>query len=357
VQLFRDTPLALEAGGALSPVDVAYETWGTVDTTRSNAVLVLHALTGDSHAAGPAGPGHPRPGWWDPVIGPGRAIDTDRFFVVCANILGGCQGTTGPASLAPDGGPYGSRFPRITIRDQVAVEAALADHLEIARWDAVVGGSMGGMRALEWAVAHPTRLARVVVISTGAAASAEQIALCSVQIQAIRNDPRFRGGDYYDASAGDGPHRGMGLARRIGHISYRTEAELAARFGNDAQAGEEPFAGGRYSVESYLDHQADLLVGRFDANSYIVLSDAMNHHDVGRGRGGIAAALATIEAEVTIAGIDSDRLYPLRLQRELAELVPSTTELTVISSSHGHDGFLVESDQVGAIVAGALANR
>ena len=339
----------------LAPVDVAYETWGEPNAARSNAVLVLHALTGDSHAAGPAGPGHPLPGWWEPVIGPGRAIDTDRCFVVCANILGGCQGTTGPSSLAPDGRPYGSRFPRITIRDQVAVEAALADHLEIARWDAVVGGSMGGMRALEWAVAHPARVASLVVISTGAAASAEQIALCSVQIEAIRGDPRFRGGDYYDAAPGDGPHRGMGLARRIGHISYRTEAELAGRFGNDPQTGEDPLAGGRYAVESYLDHQAEQLVRRFDANSYVALSDAMNHHDVGRGRGGIAAALARIEADVTIAGIDSDRLYPVRLQHELAELVPGTTELTVISSSHGHDGFLVESDQVGKLIADALA--
>ena len=341
----------------LAPVDLAYETWGEPNAARSNAVLVLHALTGDSHAAGLSGPGHPRAGWWDPVVGPARAIDTDRFFVVCANILGGCQGTTGPASLAPDGRPYGSRFPRITIRDQVAVEAALADHLGITRWAAVVGGSMGGMRALEWAVAHPARVASVVVISTGAAASAEQIALCSVQIHAIRSDPRFRDGDYYDAGPGDGPHRGMGLARRIGHISYRTEVELDGRFGHDPQAGEDPLAGGRYAVESYLDHQADQLVRRFDANSYIVLSDGMNHHDVGRGRGGIAPALAGIEADVTIAGIDSDRLYPLRLQYELAALIPNAGEVTVLSSSHGHDGFLIEHEQVGKLIAGTLAER
>jgi homoserine O-acetyltransferase len=356
-RLFDTAPLELEAGGVLAPVDVAFETWGEPDAARSNAVLVLHALTGDSHAAGAAGPGHPQAGWWDPAIGPGRAIDTDRFFVVCANVLGGCQGTTGPASLAPDGRAYGARFPRITIRDQVAVETALADHLGIGCWDAVVGGSMGGMRALEWAIAHPTRVGTVVVISTGAAASAEQIALCSVQIRAIREDPRFRDGDYYDAAPGDGPHRGMGLARRIGHISYRTEAELDDRFGHDPQAGEVPLAGGRYAVESYLDHQADLLVRRFDANSYIALSDAMNHHDVGRGRGGIAAALARIRARVTIAGIDSDRLYPLRLQHELAQLVPGAGDVTVIASSHGHDGFLVETDQVGKIVAEALAEH
>jgi homoserine O-acetyltransferase len=355
--LFQNAPLALAAGGVLTPIEVAYETWGELNRRRSNAVLVLHALTGDSHAAGLPGPGHPRVGWWDATIGPGRAIDTNRFFVVCPNVLGGCQGTTGPASDAPDGRPYGARFPRITIRDQVAVEAALTDHLGVARWAVVVGGSMGGMRALEWAVGRPSRVASMIVISTGAEATAEQIALCSVQIQAIRADPRFRGGHYYEAQPGDGPHRGMGLARRIGHVSYRSEAELAERFGRDPQQGEDPLAGGRYAVESYLDHQADQLARRFDANSYIALSDAMNHHDLGRGRGGIAAALARIEADVTIAGIDSDRLYPLRLQDELAELVPGTVDVRVLSSSHGHDGFLVETDQVAKLLAEALPER
>jgi homoserine O-acetyltransferase len=213
------------------------------------------------------------------------------------------------------------------------------------------------MRALEWAVDFPSRVASMIVISIGAAATAEQIALCSVQIQAIRSDPRFRGGDYYEAGPGDGPHRGMGLARRIGHVSYRSEAELAERFGRDPQEGEHPLTGGRYAVESYLDHHAEQLALRFDANSYIALSDAMNHHDVGRARGGIGAALARIEAEVTIAGIDSDRLYPLRLQYELGELVPGTTDVKVLSSSHGHDGFLIESDQVGKLVAGALPDE
>ena len=181
VTLFEDEPLRLELGGTLSPVAVAYETWGELDRSRSNAVLIAHALTGDSHAAGPAGPGHRYPGWWDHSIGPGKDIDTNRWFVVCPNVLGGCQGTTGPSSIAPDGRPYGSRFPRITIRDQVEVEVALADALGIERWAAVIGGSMGGMRALEWAVGHPDRLERAVVVACGAAASAEQIGLCSVQ--------------------------------------------------------------------------------------------------------------------------------------------------------------------------------
>jgi homoserine O-acetyltransferase len=344
----------VEAGGRLEHVTVAYETWGTLAPDGSNAVLVLHALTGDSHAAGPAGAGHRHAGWWDGMIGPGAPIDTNRFFVVCPNVLGGCQGTTGPASDAGDGRPYGSRFPRITIRDQVVVEAALADRLGIRRWHGVVGGSMGGMRALEWAVGFPERVARAVVLAVGARATAEQIALCSVQIRAIEADPAWRGGDYYDAPPGDGPHAGMSLARGIGQISYRTEIEFDDRFGRDHQGDERPLEGGRYAVESYLEYQGDKLSDRFDANSYIVLSEAMNHHDVGRGRGGIAAALARITAEVSLGGISSDRLYPLRLQYELAELIPSATGVTVVDSLTGHDGFLVESEAVGKIIRHAL---
>ncbi len=357
VTLFADAtrPLRLEFGATLSPVAVAYETWGELDRARGNAVLIAHALTGDSHAAGPAGPGHRYPGWWDHSIGPGKDIDTNRWFVVCPNVLGGCQGTTGPSSEAPDGRPYGGRFPTITIRDQVAVEAALADVLGIERWAAVVGGSMGGMRALEWAVGHPDRLERAVVVACGAAASAEQIALCSIQNEAIRADPAFRGGDYHDAGPGEGPHRGMGIARRIGHLSYRSEAELAVRFGRAPQPGEDPLgAGGRYAIESYLDHHADKLARRFDAGSYVVLSEAMNHHDVGRGRGGVAAALAGVRCTVAIAGIDSDRLYPLYQQRDIAELLPGRPEVTVIEALYGHDSFLIESEAVGAFIRSAL---
>jgi homoserine O-acetyltransferase len=354
VTLFEEEPLRLELGGTLSPVVVAYETWGELNRSRSNAVLIAHALTGDSHAAGPPGPGHRYAGWWDHSIGPGRDIDTNRWFVVCPNVLGGCQGTTGPSSIAGDRRPYGSRFPTITIRDQVVVEAALADALGIERWAAAIGGSMGGMRALEWAVGYPDRLERAVVVGCGAAASAEQIGLCAVQNEAIRADPAWRGGDYYDAGPGQGPHRGMGIARRIGHISYRSELELATRFGRAPQPGEDAFADGRYAVESYLDHQADKLARRFDAGSYVVLSEAMNHHDVGRGRGGLAAALDLVRCKVAVAGIDSDRLYPLRLQRELCELLPGQPELTVISSLYGHDSFLIESEAVGAFIRKAL---
>jgi homoserine O-acetyltransferase len=355
VTLFDARPHVLETGGRLGHVTVAYETWGTLDADRSNALLVLHALTGDSHAAGPAGPGHRFEGWWDAVVGPGLAIDTDRYFVVCPNVLGGCQGTTGPASIDPDtGAPYGSRFPVVTIRDQVVVEAALADALGISRWSAVVGGSMGGQRALEWAVSFPERVPRAVILACGAQATAEEIALCSLQIRAIRADPAFRGGDYYDAAPGEGPWRGMSLARGIGQVSYRSELELDGRFGRGHQGDEQPLEGGRYAIESYLDYHGEKLAARFDANTYITLSRAMNHHDVGRGRGGIAAALRRITAEVALAGISSDRLYPLRLQEELAELIPSASKLTVIESLDGHDGFLTEAEQVSTFIRAAL---
>jgi homoserine O-acetyltransferase/O-succinyltransferase len=354
VSLFADEPLALRAGGALSPVDVAYETWGTLSRDGDNAVLLLHALTGDTHARGPVEPGHPQLGWWDPLVGPGRAVDTDRFFVVCPNVLGGCQGTTGPASTNPaTSEPYGSRFPVITIRDQVRVEAALADALGIDAWAAVIGGSMGGMRALEWSIMYPDRIPRVVLLACGAAATAEQIALCSLQIRAIEADRNFAGGDYYGAA--EGPWQGMSIARGIGQVSYRSELELQQRFNRGHQNDEHPFEGGFYTIESYLDYHGEKLAHRFDANSYVVLSRAMNHHDIGRGRGGVADALGRIVADVTIGGISSDRLYPLRLQHELADLIPRNKGVVVVQSIAGHDGFLTEHEAIGDIVAGALA--
>jgi homoserine O-acetyltransferase/O-succinyltransferase len=349
------TPLALEAGGRLETVAIAYETWGTLDADASNAVLVLHALTGDSHATGPPEPGHPSEGWWPAIIGPGAPIDTDEFFVVCPNVLGGCQGTTGPASADPghpDGRPYGSRFPLITPRDQIAAEVGVAGALGVDRWRAVVGGSMGGMRVLEWAIEHPHRVAQAIVLAVGAAATAEQIALCSLQVRAIRADPNFAGGDYYDQPVG--PSVGMSIARGVGQVTYRSEYELAQRFGRRPQADEDPLAGGRYAVESYMTYKGEGLNARFDPNSYIVLSESMNHHDVGRNRGGVAAALAQIVAPVTVAGITSDRLYPLRLQYELAEMLPHATSVDEIDSNVGHDGFLVEHEAVGKIVRRAL---
>ena len=349
-----DGGIALEGGGLLPEVTVAYETWGTPNAERTNGILVLHALTGDSHATGPTAPGHVTSGWWDGLIGPGAALDTDRYFVVCPNVLGGCQGTTGPSSRGPDGAHYGSQFPLITIRDQVSVEASLADALGITTWACVVGGSMGGMRVLEWCVGYPERVRRAVVLAVGAAATADQIALCSLQIRAIRQDPAFAGGDYYETGAR--PIDGLAIARGIGQVSYRTGAEFETRFGRRPQAEEDPLKGGRYAVESYLEHHGDKLAERFDANSYVVLSEAMNHHDVGRGRGGIERALGNVRAEVTVAGIVSDRLYPLELQLELGRLLPGGRPVAIVESQFGHDGFLLEVEQIAKIVATSLGS-
>jgi homoserine O-acetyltransferase len=304
---------------------LAYETWGTLNAEASNAVLVLHALTGDSHVAGGVEPGHPTPGWWEALIGPGRPLD--GFFVVAPNVLGGCQGSTGPWQYPG--------FPSITVRDQVAAEVHLADLLGIGKWAAVLGGSMGGMRAVEWAVGQPERVESLLLLATTAAASAEQIALASAQLHAIRADPV----------------EGLGVARRIAHISYRSEQELQARFGRQKQEG------GRFEVESYLDHHAAKLTRRFDAASYVTLTEAMNSHDVGRGRGGVEAALRRVRARTLVAGVDSDRLYPLAQQRELAAGIPGADEVRVITSPHGHDAFLIESDQVGALVTELLPVR
>lgn len=346
--------LALEMGGGLPQVRVAYETWGTLNAAGDNAIMVEHALTGDSHVAGPAGAGHPTPGWWDGLVGPGRPLDTDHWFVVASNVLGGCQGTTGPSSQAPDGRPWGSRFPFVTVRDQVAAEARLADQLGISAWAAVLGGSMGGMRALEWAVTRPERVRRCIVLACSAYASAEQIAWCQPQLLAIRQDARFFGGDYYDQQ--QGPDLGLGLARRIAHVTYRSEPELDTRFGRQAQGGEQPLGGGgRYAVESYLDHHADKLANRFDANSYVVLTESMNSHDVGRGRGGVEAALQRVTADLVVVAIDSDRLYPPRLSHEIARASLRPGSVHVITSDHGHDGFLIEVGQVGAIIRETMA--
>lgn len=340
----------MEAGGELPDVRLAFETWGRLAPDGSNAVLVLHALTGDSHVAGPAGPGHPTPGWWDALVGPGRALDPDRWFVVAPNVLGGCQGSTGPSSAGPAGPPWGGAFPFLTQRDQVAAEAGLADALGVGRWALVIGGSMGGMRALEWAVSYPDRTDALLLLATTAAASAEQIAWADIQTRAIRSDPNWRGGDYHGAGPGRGPHAGLGLARRLAHVTYRSEPELAVRFGRAPQAAEDPWEGGRYQVQSYLDHHAAKLVRRFDAGSYVTLSEAMNSHDVGRGRGGIRAALGLVTARTLVAGVDSDRLYPPSQQAEVAAGISTADRPRVIESPYGHDGFLIEVEQVSALV-------
>lgn len=330
--------LLLENGETLPDITIAYQSWGELNAQKSNAILVNHAMTGWSDV----------PGWWPQMVGPGLPFDTDKYFVLCPNVIGGCQGSTGPSSIAPDGKRYGSRFPIVTIRDMVSAEIAFSDALGIDKYRLAVGPSLGGMRSLEWAVQLPERVSAICTIGSSAVATGDQIGTFSVQIQAIKSDPYFNGGDYYEQERG--PVAGMGIARRIAHLTYRTESEMDVRFGRQLQGDET----GRYAVQSYLDHQANKLAKRFDANTYIALTDAMNSHDIGRERGGVVKALASVKVPVVVVSIDTDRLFVPRLQVEISELVPTAEPPIVISSEFGHDGFLVESEAMGAAIRHAL---
>ena len=351
--LALDRKLALDGGGVLDAVEIAYETWGTLNDDASNAVLLCHAWTGDSHAAGRAGPGHPTPGWWESIVGPRAAIDTDRWFVVCSNVLGGCQGTTGPSSLDPQTGvAYGSKFPVVTIRDMVRAQARLADHLGIRRWHSVIGASMGGMQVLEWAVTYPDRVQSIVPIASCLQASAQQIAWESIGRRAILHDPNFRGGDYYDAPAGQGPHRGLSTARMVAQVTFRSDNVFNQKFGRDVVGGDQHSnapAEQQFEVERYLEYHGDKLTRRFDANSYLLIGRAMDLHDIARGRGGLDSAIKRITAPTLSIGIASDMLYPSYQQIQIRDALVTRgvrADYVEIDSPHGHDSFLIDLDQV-----------
>jgi homoserine O-acetyltransferase/O-succinyltransferase len=355
VTFATDRAFALEGGGTLCDVTLAYETWGRLNDTGSNALLINHAWTGDSHAIGPNSIGHATSGWWDGVIGPGCTIDTDQWFVVCVNVLGGCQGSTGPASPHPDDGqPYGSRFPVVTVRDMVRAQARLADHLGVDRWASVIGGSMGGMQSLEWAVTFPDRVGSLISIASCMASSPQQIAWGAVGRQAIALDPKWRGGNYYDAEPGDGPHEGLMVARQVAQITFRTDGVFSDKFGRDLVDKSPGFhLWQQFEVERYLDHHGEKLVRRFDANSYLWLTKAMDLHDIGRGRGGMQAALARIKCDVLSIGVDTDILYPAYQSRELVDRLSAMDRVASyceIESPHGHDAFLIDLDQLDVFV-------
>ena len=343
--------LKLESGEEILGAKLAYESWGELNGDRSNAILVLHALTGDSHTIGDATEGHPTAGWWNGLIGPGRYLDTDRFFIITPNVLGGCQGSTGPSSLNRDGREYGPAFPQLTIRDQARAFEALAEQLGIEVWYAVIGGSMAGMHALEMAIERPETISRLGILAAPPYSTADQIALNTVQLEAIRSDSNFAAGWYYDAKPGFGPHRGLALARRMALLNYRSPKELNERFGRSPQSQVSPITErGKYAVESYLDFHGNKFVRRFDANSYITLVSAMNSHDVGRDRGSVAEALSRISCPTLVLGISSDRLFPVSGQQLIADSVSGPLiggELQVIDSEFGHDGFLIEIAEVG----------
>ncbi|GAA1580497.1 homoserine O-acetyltransferase MetX [Leucobacter aridicollis] len=351
--------LTTEAGEELPHVRIAYETFGELNEARDNAILVFHALTGDSHLVGAATAGHPTDGWWSEIVGPGRPLDTNRYCIIAPNVLGGCQGTTGPGSLAADHREWGARFPYLTVRDQVQAATKFADALGVERFAAVIGGSMGGMHALEWGIVNQDRTARLAVIAAPPVTTADQIGLNLVQLEAIRSDPSYHGGDYYDAPDGIGPHHGLATARRLALLNYRSNTELDDRFGRSWQSAVSPLGGGgRFAVESYLDFHGNKFTRRFDANSYVTLVQAMNSHDVGRGRGGVRAALQTLELPTLVLGIPSDRLFTIEGQDEIARHTPGSldgTQATRIDSPYGHDSFLIEFELVGAQLTRLLA--
>lgn len=356
-----DRSFAVESGSSLCDVAIAYETWGTLNESRTNAILVCHAWTGDSHAAGRAGTGHVAPGWWGNVIGPGSHIDTDRWFVVCSNVLGGCQGSTGPASINPaDGRPYGPRFPVVTIRDMVRAQARLQQHLGIDAWASVIGGSMGGMQVVEWAVTYPDRVRSFAPIASTVQSTAQQIAWGVIGRRAITLDPRWRNGDYYDAAPGDGPAEGLNVARQIAQVTFRSDNAFTDRFGRHRIGSEAVDRFGlwrEFEVERYLNYHGDKLVRRFDANSYLLMSKAMDLHDVARGRGSLAQAMARATMPSVTIGITTDVLYPLYQQQHTAELLASEgadARFVEVDSPFGHDGFLIETDLIGEPLAELL---
>lgn len=355
-------PLPLDCGRTIWPVDVEYETYGTLTPERDNAILILHALSGDAHVAGwdldAERDGRPwrrdRPGWWDTMVGPGKAFDTGRYFVICSNVLGSCYGTTGPSSPEPGTGrPYGLRFPIVTVGDWVRLQERLITHLGIERLLAVAGGSLGGQQAIEWALAFPERVRAAVVLAAAPRLSAQGVAFNAVARRAITTDPNFQGGEYY---GGPAPDSGLGVARMIGHITYLSEVSMARKFGRRLQNGQEPgfHFDPDFEVESYLRHQERAFVQRFDANSYLYISRAMDYYDASAwGDGDLVRAAARARCAWLLASFSSDWLYTPAQCREWVEaLCANRSPVTYVNieSSYGHDAFLLEVDRVGSLI-------
>lgn len=352
-------PLRLDGGVLLSPVEIAYETYGMPDADGGNAILVCHALTGDQYVAS----NHPvtgKPGWWTRMIGPGKPIDPARDFVICANVLGSCMGSSGPATVNPaTGKPWGMSFPVITIRDMVRAQALLLDHLGVGRLKAVVGGSMGGMQALSWAATYPERVAAAVVIAATARHSAQNIAFHEVGRQAIMADPDWNGGDYYDGTA---PAAGLAVARMAAHITYLSEAGLTEKFGRRLQAREAKSFGfdADFQVESYLRHQGLAFTDRFDANAYLYITRALDYFDLAEEHGGVLAnAFKGAATRFCLVSFDTDWLYPTRESRAVVQALHAAgaaASFVELSSPFGHDAFLLDSPELNRVVEGFLKN-
>ena len=375
-------PLALDCGRTLHPVRIAYETYGRLSPARDNVILVCHALSGDAHAAGFAKTPPPEStrdgfaaedrdgttgrglGWWDGMIGPGKAFDTDRFFVVSTNLLGGCRGTTGPSSTNPaTGKPYGSDFPVITVADMVRAERAFLDELGIPRLAAVAGGSLGGMQALEWAVLYPDQVDSIVIIASTHALQPQGVAWNAIARNAITRDPDWQGGHYY--GTGRAPNAGMGVARMVGHITYLSARSLGDKFGRRLQGANDiryTLTDPEFDVESYLRHQADTFVRRFDANTYLYTSRALTYFDLARqyGGGSLIEALRHVRARTLLIAFSSDWLYPPSGSEELAAVLRALgkdVELHVIEAPYGHDCFLLEEARQTPMIERFLAGQ
>jgi homoserine O-acetyltransferase len=347
-QAFTFGELTLESGEKIGPVTLAYETYGALNKDKSNAVLICHALSGDSHVSG-------EDGWWSNLVGAGKAIDTDRLFVVCSNVLGGCRGSTGPFSINPKTGePYGTRFPLVTVGDMVNAQRQLIEHLGVGRLLSVVGGSMGGMQVLQWMVAYPELIRSAVPIATTLKHSPQQIAFNEVGRQAVMADPDWQGGNYYGKAV---PAKGLAIARMIGHVTYMSEASMTQKFGRKIQADKAPFKfSADFEVEGYLRNRGDSFVRRFDANSYLYLTKALDYFNL-QNVSSLGSIFRGLEAKVLVVAFKSDWLYPTSQSQEIVKackLSGVDASYCEVSSTYGHDAFLLEAEQEGRLISGFL---
>ena len=344
---FPPDELRLESGQRLGPVTLAYETYGSLNREKNNAVLILHALSGDAHAAGYYSHNDKKPGWWDAMIGPGKAFDTDKYFVICSNVLGGCKGSTGPSSINPKTRkPYGLDFPHISINDMVSCQKALIDHLGIDKLLCAAGGSMGGMQVLSWLTRYPDKIASAIPIATAIKHSPQQIAFDEVGRQTIMADPNWRSGHYYGGTL---PAKGLAVARMLGHITYMSDMSMAEKFGRQKKDNGEAFkfTAADFEVEGYLHYHGDNFVKRFDANSYLYITKAMDNFDASGSRP-FHEALRGTQAQVLVIAFKSDWLYPAYQSKEIVtacKLSGLEASYCEINSTYGHDAFLLETEQ------------
>jgi homoserine O-acetyltransferase/O-succinyltransferase len=350
--------ISLDGGGVLAPANVAYETYGELNAAKSNAILILHAFSGDAHAAG-ISPETGKPGWWDNSIGPAKAFDTNKYFVICSNVLGGCRGATGPSSINPATGcPYAMSFPVITIGDMVRLQKMLVDWMGIPRLLTVTGGSMGGMQALEWAVSYPDRVVSAIPIASTTRHSAQQIAFNEVGRQAIMADPDWNEGNYYGRKP---PARGLAVARMVGHITYMSDDSMREKFGRRLR-GKDNFSFAfdvDFEVESYLRYRGGEFVNRFDANSYLYITKAMDYFDLTNGRPSLAAALESARARFLVISFTSDWLYPSYQSQEIVGALRARNcdvAYVELESNYGHDAFLVDVAEQSDLIRGFLAS-